>query len=42
MTPQTWKEIDSIVANALELPEGKRAAYLKEACAGKPELRIEA
>ena len=42
MTPQTWKEIDSIVANALDLPEGERAAYLEEACAGKPGLRLEA
>jgi tetratricopeptide (TPR) repeat protein len=42
VTPQTWKEIDSIVASALELPEGARAAYLEEACAGKPALRAEA
>jgi tetratricopeptide (TPR) repeat protein len=42
VTPQTWKELDSIMANALELPEGERAAYLDEACAGKPALRIEA
>ena len=42
MTPQAWREIDSIVANALELTEGERAAYLDEACAGKPALRVEA
>ena len=42
VTPQTWKEIDSIVANALELPEGQRAAYLDQACAQKPALRGEA
>jgi eukaryotic-like serine/threonine-protein kinase len=42
VTPQTWKEVDRVVANALELPEGERAAYLEEACAGKPGLRLEA
>jgi hypothetical protein len=42
MTPETWAEIDHIVANALELPEGKRAAYLDEACARNAALRNEA
>jgi non-specific serine/threonine protein kinase/serine/threonine-protein kinase len=41
VTPQTWKEIDSIVAGALALPEGQRTAYLEKACAGKPKLRTE-
>ena len=42
MTPQTWREIDSIVAGALELPESERTAYLEQACGGKPRLRVEA
>ncbi len=36
-----WKEIKSIFAAVLELDPSSRAAFLDEACAGRPEVRAE-
>ncbi len=36
-----WQRINAIFDGALDLPEAGRAAYLDEACAGDPELRLE-
>jgi serine/threonine protein kinase len=39
MEAERWKQIDRILAAALERQEGKRAAYLDEACGGDEGLR---
>ena len=36
-----WGRVTEIVANAAELPPAEREAYLREACAGDPELERE-
>ncbi|MFL6262062.1 MAG: tetratricopeptide repeat protein [Thermoanaerobaculia bacterium] len=35
-----WREIDLVFAEALDLPPSGRKAFLDEACAGDPELRL--
>lgn len=41
MDQARWSRVKEVLANALELPAPKRAAYLNEACASDPELREE-
>ena len=41
MDPERWRQISSLYHDALERPQAERAAYLREACAGDEELRIE-
>src|SRR6188474_2998443 len=41
MTPERWKEIESIFHAALDLSPGDRAAYLDRACEKDPALRKE-
>jgi eukaryotic-like serine/threonine-protein kinase len=36
-----WQQVEKICQSALELEESRRAAFLKEACAGDEELRRE-
>ncbi len=35
-----WREIDQVFAEALDRPLAERKAFLDEACAGDPELRL--
>lgn len=39
MTPQQWRRIEEIFDQAVELPPGKRLAFLDGACAGDNALR---
>ncbi|MBV9747109.1 MAG: hypothetical protein JO099_25385, partial [Acidobacteriia bacterium] len=39
MTPELWRRASEIFANALELPEGRAAVYVEQACKGDEELR---
>ncbi|MCZ6770210.1 MAG: protein kinase, partial [Acidobacteria bacterium] len=39
MEPERWKQIDRILAAALERQEGERSVYLDEACGGDEGLR---
>src|SRR5262249_29723388 len=41
MTPERWKRIDDLFQAALEREPPERAAFLNEACAGDPALRVE-
>jgi Tol biopolymer transport system component len=41
MTPESWAQIDQLLARALELPAAERAAFLAEACGGDKEMRRE-
>ena len=41
MEPQRWKEIDQVLAAALERDPADRPAFLDQACAGDPQLRAE-
>ena len=41
MTPERWQQIGDLFAAALERAPGEREAFLDEACAGDPELRVE-
>jgi eukaryotic-like serine/threonine-protein kinase len=41
MEPQRWKEIDGILAAALERDSAERPAFLAQACGGDGELRAE-
>ncbi len=41
MTPERWKQIDSLLQEALDLAPLERAAFLSKACAGDEELRRE-
>ena len=41
MTPERWREIDRIFAQALELAPSECLKFLDEACAGDQELRRE-
>ncbi len=42
MTREEWQEVQVLVYDALQHPEGDRRAFLEQACAGKPELKREA
>jgi len=41
MTPETWKQIESVFEQALEVPDEKRVEFLKNNCNGDDELRRE-
>ncbi len=41
MTPAEWREIKDLLAEALELPAGGRAAFLDLRCDGDPALQCE-
>ncbi len=41
MDPKRWQEIERLCQTALEIEQGKRAAYLRETCAGDESLRKE-
>lgn len=40
LTPERWKEVKKVLADALERPPGERHAYLERACT-EPDLRRE-
>src|SRR5215510_1408488 len=39
MTPERWRQVESIFQTALDLPAEKRASYLTEVCAQDPTLQ---
>ena len=41
MSPEIWKQIESIFELAADLPLNERDAFLANRCAEKPELRLE-
>jgi serine/threonine protein kinase len=41
MSPERWQQIKSLFESAIELPEGDRAVFLDQACAGDFSLRAE-
>jgi serine/threonine protein kinase len=41
MTPERWQRVDRLFQSALDLPPGRRASYLREACDGDAALRQE-
>ena len=41
MASDRWQQIEKLCHSALELEEGQRAAFVREACAGDDELRQE-
>jgi serine/threonine protein kinase/tetratricopeptide (TPR) repeat protein len=41
MTPEIWKQVESIFELAADLPFQERDAFLADRCAGEPELRFE-
>jgi len=38
MKPERWQEVEELYHSALEHEEGRRPEFLREACAGDPEL----
>ena len=41
MTPERFRRVDQLVSLALERPANQRAEFIREACAGEEDLRIE-
>src|SRR5215471_12093942 len=41
MTPERFRRIDQLVSLALERAANQRAEFIREACAGEEDLRIE-
>jgi WD40 repeat protein len=41
VTPQQWREVDTVLAAALELPQSEQHAWVARQCAGRPELQAE-
>jgi non-specific serine/threonine protein kinase/serine/threonine-protein kinase len=41
MTAEQWREIEKVLAAAMDLEEPERCAYLDRACQGRPEVRAE-
>ena len=41
MTGSRWRQLEELLAEALDRPSGERNAFLDLACAGRPELRRE-
>jgi hypothetical protein len=41
MTAEVWRQVDAIVAEALELAPYARASYIEHACQGRPEIAAE-
>ena len=42
MTPERWKEVETVLQGALDRPPLERASFLDTACAGDEELKLEA
>jgi len=41
VTPERWKQVETIFEEALEIPPGERSPFLERTCAGDEELRHE-
>ncbi|TYP95305.1 serine/threonine protein kinase [Fodinibius salinus] len=41
MSDNNWQKVETIVDQALELPEGKRETFVQERCEGNPKLKGE-
>jgi eukaryotic-like serine/threonine-protein kinase len=41
MTTEQWREVEQVLAAAMDLPEPERCAYLDQICEGRPALRSE-
>src|SRR5207249_2174700 len=41
VTPERWKRVEAVFEQALELPQGQRAAFLQENCNSDAEVRRE-
>src|SRR5215831_13373421 len=41
MTPERFRRVDQLVSLALERPAKERAAFIREACGGEEDLRLE-
>ena len=41
MTPELWKEIESVFESASELPLAERGRFISQHCAGKPQVQDE-
>lgn len=41
MTPERWRQIREVLAQALDLAPGERAPFLDRACSSDPSLRQE-
>src|SRR5437868_12753357 len=41
VTPERWKQVETIFERALEIPPGERSPFLERTCAGDEELRDE-
>src|SRR5260370_5153979 len=41
MTPERFRRVDQLVSLALERPANERAEFIRQACAGEEDLRIE-
>jgi serine/threonine protein kinase len=41
VTPERWKVVKAVVADAIELPASERAGYIERTCRGDAELRAE-
>ena len=41
MTSDRWREVEEMVAAALDLPAGEQRSYIEHLCAGRPEVRRE-
>jgi len=41
MTPERFRGVDQLMSLALERPANERPEFIREACAGEEDLRIE-
>ena len=41
MTPELWKEIESVFERACEMPEVDRERFVAESCADRPQIQAE-
>jgi non-specific serine/threonine protein kinase/serine/threonine-protein kinase len=41
MTTEQWREVEQVLAVAMDLPEAERCAYLDRICEGRPAIRSE-
>jgi len=41
MTPERFRKVDQLVSLALQRAANERVAFIREACAGEEDLRIE-
>jgi len=42
MTPERWREIESVLQDARDRPPAERCSFLEQVCAGDEELKAEA